>query len=427
MVPIACNRSIQLQAPPATPARHNAGAMATIFPNPNARRGPYPPELARILDIARARECRQWLAQWDMLSPRPTPLRALPALAARMAVAQVALKDESVRSPLGSFKALGAPAALIRLVMGRLPAAGADPQGVLAGRFADALAGLVVASATDGNHGRALAAAARSAGCGCVIVLHAHVSEEREAAIAALGARIVRVAGDYDDSVREADRLARENGWQVVSDTSYPGYETVPRDVMQGYAVIADELREQQALPFTHVFLQGGVGGLAAGVAAYLWEQWRAARPAIVVVEPAQADCLLQSARAGAPARASGSVDSVMAGLACGEASPLAWRFLREAGDLFMTVSDAQAIEAMRHLAQGRGGDVPVVAGESGAAGAAALLAAQDAASRQALGLDAHSRVLLLNTEGATAPALYASLVGEEAAQVLRRQAAWRP
>jgi len=256
-------------------------------------------------------------------------------------------------------------------------------------------------------------------------VLHAHVSQEREEAIAAYGARIVRIAGDYDASVREADRLARENGWQVVSDTSYPGYEAIPRDVMQGYAVIADELRGQhEGEPFTHVFLQGGVGGLAAGVASYLWEQWGASRPRLIVVEPRQADCLLQSARAGAPARASGSVDSVMAGLACGETSPLAWRFLQPCVDAFMTVSDAQAVEAMRHLAEGRHGDVPILAGESGAAGLAALLALQGAPGWEALALDARSRVLLLNTEGATAPALYASLAGCDPSDVLRRQAA---
>ena len=400
--------------------------MDTPFSNPNASRGTYPGELARILSIEGAGECRRWLSGWELLSPRPTPLRALPGLAARLGLAQVCVKDESVRSPLGSFKALGAPAALLRLVSERLPEARARPEDVLAGRFARALADLVVTSATDGNHGRALAAAARSAGCRCVIVLHAHVSQEREDAIAAYGARIVRIAGDYDASVREADRLARENGWQVVSDTSYPGYETIPRDVMQGYAVIADELREQHGGdPFTHVFLQGGVGGLAAGVASYLWEQWGASRPRLIVVEPRQADCLLQSARAGAPARASGSVDSVMAGLACGETSPLAWRFLQPCVDAFMTVSDAQAVEAMRHLAEGRHGDVPILAGESGAAGLAALLALHGAPGWEALALDARSRVLLLNTEGATAPALYASLAGCDAADVLHRQAAW--
>jgi threonine dehydratase len=144
------------------------------------------------------------------------------------------------------------------------------------------------------------------------------------------------------------------------------------------------------------------------------------------VVEPQQADCLMQSCRSGAPARASGSVDSVMAGLACGEASPLAWRFLQPAVDLFQTVADDEATHAMRVLAQGGAGDVPVVAGESGAAGLAGLLAlARDPAQRQQADLDAASRVLLFNTEGATAPALYASLAGVGAPEVLQAQREW--
>jgi diaminopropionate ammonia-lyase family len=400
-----------------------------IYTNPRAQRSPYPAALQRILSIERARDCRRWLSGWSMLNPGPTPLRQLPGLARHLCVGQVHIKDESVRSPLRSFKALGAPVALLRLVMQRMPEARERPADVLAGRFAAKLEGFVVISATDGNHGRALAAAARSAGCRCVIVLHAHVSQEREAPIAALGARVVRVEGNYDDSVREAARLAAQYGWQVVSDTSYEGYEDIPRDVMQGYAVIPDEVLEQlpgaQASPFTHVVLQGGVGGLAAGVVSYFWERYGERRPSFIVAEPRQADCLLQSARSGETARASGSVDSVMAGLACGEASPLAWRFLREAVDHFMTVVDDQAVEAMRSLASGVGDDEPILAGESGAAGAAALMALHARGAALGLGLNQQARVLLVNTEGATAPALYESLVGISPAEVLGHQERW--
>jgi len=174
-----------------------------LFANPHARREPYPDALRGLLNLERARECRRWLARWDQIAT-PTPLRSLPGLARRLGVGGIDLKDESLRSPLGSFKALGAPVALLRWVRGLHPGRDLDPAALLAGRHAAELAERVVISATDGNHGRALAAAARSLGCRCVIVLHAHVSEEREAAIAALGARIVRVAGDYDASVREA-------------------------------------------------------------------------------------------------------------------------------------------------------------------------------------------------------------------------------
>src|SRR5699024_7596341 len=141
------------------------------------------------------------------------------------------------RSSLGSFKALGAPIALVRHLLRLHP--DLEPQRVLDGDYAPRLKSHTVISATDGNHGRSLAAAARDAGCGCVIVLHAKVSLEREEAIAACGARIVRIEGNYDQSVAEAARLAAANGWQVISDTSYEGYEEIPRDVMQGYGIIA--------------------------------------------------------------------------------------------------------------------------------------------------------------------------------------------
>ena len=400
------------------------------FLNPRAGRRAFDASLKAILSIERGRESRRWLSHWDMLSPGATPLRPLPGLARRLGLGELRLKDESLRSPLGSFKALGAPIALLRLIRRRWPDLELQAADLLAARHAALLRDFVVISATDGNHGRALAAAARSVGCGCVIVLHAQVSAEREAPIAALGARIVRIAGNYDDSVGEAARLAAAHGWQVVSDTSYDGYEEIPRDVMQGYGIIADELLDGlpagAPCPFSHVLLQGGVGGLAAGIASHFCERFGAARPRFIVVEPEQADCLLQSARNGRPSRATGSVDSVMAGLACGETSPLAWRFLARSVDLFMTVGDADAVRAMRSLATGDAGDIPVVAGESGAAGLAALaLLADDAEGRQAAGLDARSKVLLINTEGATAPGVYQALTGRTAASVRDAQARW--
>lgn len=388
----------------------------------------YPAALQQILSIATAQESRRWLASWDRISPQPTPLYELPGLAQQLGVAHIAIKDESVRSPLASFKALGAPIALVRLVRRMWPQHQFDMATLWAGGYAALLADFTVISATDGNHGRALAAAAQSLGCRCVIVIHANVSTEREQAIAAYGAQIIRISGNYDDSVVESARLAAANGWHVVSDTSYAGYEIIPGDVMQGYSIIADEVVAQTqsqptACPYTHVFLQGGVGGFAAGMASYLWEYFGCARPRLIVVEPEQADCLYQSAIIGAPANATGSVDSLMAGLACGETSPLAWQILQPSIDDFMTVSDESAAHAMRCLAYPTAHDIPIVAGESGAAGLAGLLTVlSDVAVAQSLGIDATSRILLINTEGATAPSVYYECVGESADAVVARQ-----
>lgn len=400
--------------------------------NPKAIRRPYPADLRAILSVRQAAQSRALLSTWHRFDRPVTPIHAMPDLADELGVGQVLIKDESVRSALGSFKVLGAPVALVQLILRQFPERNFEPQALLAGEHAQALAEFTVISATDGNHGRALAAAAQSIGCRCVIVLHAHVSVEREQAIAAFGARIIRITGNYDDSVQEAALLADRHGWIVVSDTSYDGYQDIPRDVMQGYGIIAAEALEalgasEHGCPFSHVVLQGGVGGLAAGVASYLWERYGEARPTMIVVEPTQADCLYQSARAGRAAKASGSVDSLMAGLACGETSPLAWRFLEGCIDAFMTIEDAEAVDAMRRLANGSARDMPLVAGESAVAGLAGLLrlmASQDQCA--GVGLDRHSRVLLISTEGATAPALYAELVGKTAESVLERQRTWQ-
>ncbi|NPT55358.1 diaminopropionate ammonia-lyase [Paraburkholderia elongata] len=402
-----------------------------LITNKRALYADYPDELKTILSVESAEQSRAWLSNWKLLSSCATPLWELPDAAARLGVARLSIKDESVRSPLGSFKALGAPIALVRLVLRLWPEHDLDPKGLIQGRYKEMLTNLVVISATDGNHGKALAAAAHTLGCNCVIVLHAKVSAERERAIAAYGAQIIRISGNYDESVEEAARLAKENGWHVVSDTSYEGYEAIPRDVMQGYGAIAAEIVEQSEshaaeCAFTHVFLQGGVGGLAAGVASYLWEIHGRKRPRFVVVEPQQADCLYQSALEGRAAKATGSVDSVMAGLACGETSPLAWKILEPCVDDFMTIRDEDAIGAMRRLAAGTGADIPLVVGESGAAGYAGLeVLMQDSQLARAAGLNGDSRVLVISTEGATAPAVYSECVGETADSVLSRQAHW--
>lgn len=398
--------------------------------NKLASRAPYPADLREIMNLERAAESREWLSQWKLLNPEPTPLVFMKGIADKLKLGTILIKDESKRSPLGSFKALGASIALVRLILRKFPDAGFTAKSLFAGDHARQLKDFTVVSATAGNHGCSLAAAARDIGCRCVIVLSSQVNPDREKAIAAQGAQIVRVEGDYDDSVEHAESLSRTEGWLVVSDTSYDGYEEIPRDVMQGYATIPAEAIEQLGAadkaesPFTHVFLQGGVGGMAAGLAAYLWERYGKLRPTMIAVEPDQADCLYQSAVAGHAASASGSIDSVMAGLACGETSPLAWRFLQPSVDFFMTVADDTAIDAMKLLAFGKYGDTPIVSGGSGAAGLAALVQlANDPALRPEVGLNESSRVLLINTEGATAPTDYLNQVGKTAEDVLKAAA----
>ena len=367
-----------------------------IFANPRAdRSAPRPGVLTRD---ARA-EAQAAIRAWPGYAP--TPLLDLPGLARRLGVATVRWKDEGGRFGLGSFKALGGAYAVQRLVR----QFGGD---------------ITFAAATDGNHGRSVAWGAKQVGAKAVIYLHAGVSPGREAALRALGAEIVRVSGNYDDSVRQCARDAAERGWQVVSDTAWEGYREVPTAVMAGYSLIAAEaVRQIGAERPTHVLVQGGVGGVAAAICAELRDAWGADAPRFVVVEPALAACLLESARHGGRTEIPIAEETVMAGLSCGDPSPLAWEILDTGADDFAAVDDDWVPPAMRLLADGEAGDPPVVAGESGVAGLALLLAARERPGAwAALGLDAGSRVLLIGTEGATDPEIYRQIVGRGADDV---------
>jgi len=349
---------------------------------------------------------------------RPTPLHGLPGLAASLRVRAIHVKDESERSSLGSFKALGGAHAVIRLVLreaGRhldrsLAAADLDDADVRA-----VAAGLTITCATDGNHGRAVAAGAALAGCACTVFIHAGVSEPRAQAISAQGAHVVRVDGNYDDAVAAANREARERGWHVVSDTSWPGYEEIPTWVMQGYLVMASEAIEQartnDSMP-THVFLQAGVGGYAAAVAAHMALVSGLAAPRIVVVEPERAACLLASAMAGRLTRVAPQEPTLMAMLECYEPSLIAWRILERRAHAFMAIGESEALRAMRALALPKAADPFVLAGESGGAGLAGLMAAAASArAREQLGLGPDSVVMVFNTEGATDQDRYRELL----------------
>lgn len=401
------------------------------FANAAANRStPYGARRRAILGAEALHMARTELSQWQGYAS--TPLHSLPALAQAMGVASVEYKDEGGRFGLGSFKALGGAYAVARLLCRELGARldrTLTTQELLAPELRALCADITVTCATDGNHGRSVAWGAKLFGCRCVIYIHATVSEGRKAAIAHYGAAVVRTAGNYDEAVRQADADAKAHGRFVISDTSYPGYMDVPRDVMQGYQLMVDEAAQQIAQRPTHIFVQAGVGGLAAAVCGYFWERDGGERPVYVVVEPDKADCLAQSAKAGQLTAVTGDIDTLMAGLACGEVSHLAWEILEQGTDAFCVIADDAAVAAMRLLAQplanAQGRDPVIVAGESAVAGvAAALGCSQSAAACAVLGLTADSRILFFGSEAATDPELYARLVGESAASVATRAAA---
>lgn len=355
----------------------------------------------------------------------PTPLRSLPGLAASLGLGAVHVKDEGFRLGLGSFKALGGAYALMDLVLEEASRAlGREvlPEELLSAEVREIASRMTFACATDGNHGRSVAQGARLVGSSAVIFVHAGVSQQRIDAIAGFGARVERVAGGYDDSVREAARVAEEQGWTVVSDTSWPGYERIPGLVSQGYTILVRECLEALPEPPTHVFLQAGVGGFAAAVAGHLALVSGERRPHVTVVEPERAACVYASAEAGRPVTVDSSQSTIMAMLECHEPSPIALRVLERVADGFMKVGEADAPKAMRRLADPSDGDPPVVAGESGCVGLAGLLRVMSYAPLAGrLGLGLAARVLLVNTEGATDPALYRQIVGRSPEDVLAR------
>jgi diaminopropionate ammonia-lyase len=399
-----------------------------LLGNPGFARQVRPPRSDPFPDEA-LREAREEIASWP--GYEPTPLESLDGLAAACGIRSIRYKNEAERFGLGSFKALGGAYGVYRVlqaaIASRVP--GHTSAGDLRdGRYEGLTSRIVVATATDGNHGRAVAWAACLFHCQCVVYLPDTCSKAREDAIRGYGARTVRTGLGYTESVRACANDAREQGHLVVSDTSWHGYESVPTLVMHGYTVMAREALEElvpDARP-THVFVQGGVGALAAAILGLLRSSWTEGPfPRFVVVEPEGAACLYASAAAGKPTPIP-EAKTLMAGLACSEVSPLAWSVLASGVEFFATVSDSVVPECMKLLAQPPYGDIPIVAGESAIAGLAGLFAALgEGRAAERLGLDRQSRVLLFGTEGDTDPGLYRDIVGVSGAEVQTERRRW--
>lgn len=368
---------------------------------------------SRVLSSSDFATSRAEITQWEGYAP--TPLVSLSALAAEIGVGEILYKDEGPRFGLGSFKALGGSYAALRVLQRQISAKlGRDVSlaDIRTGKFKDEAAQITLVSATDGNHGRSLAWGCQRFGAPCRIYIHAEVSEGRAEAMRDLGAEVIRITGDYDESVLLAKKEADENGWFVVSDTSWEGYSEPPRDVMAGYGVMTSEICEALDQAPTHVFLQGGVGGLAAGVVAGLRQHWGKQGPRVVIVEPELAACLFESGRTGVATNFAIQEETLMAGLSCGEPSGMAWEILAEEASDFLTIPETIVAPTVRLLARPLDGDTAIEAGESAIAGLAALIAArQDADLSAKLGLDAQSRVLLIGSEGVTDPAIFAKIM----------------
>ncbi|EOA1826602.1 diaminopropionate ammonia-lyase [Raoultella planticola] len=349
----------------------------------------------------------------------PTPLYALKSLAALFGVSTILVKDESQRFGLNAFKMLGGAYAIAQLLCEKYHL---DINAFSFATFkASTKEKMTFATTTDGNHGRGVAWAAQQLGQNAVIYMPKGSAQERVDAILRLGARCIVTEMNYDDTVRFTMQTARQNGWEVVQDTAWEGYTKIPTWIMQGYATLADEAVEQMAAMGiarpTHVFLQAGVGAMAGGVLGYLVDVFGARDLHSVIVEPELADCLYRSGVKGQIVNVGGSMATIMAGLACGEPNPLGWDILRNCATQFISCQDAVAALGIRVLGNPLGTDPRVISGESGAVGLGILCAVHFHPQREALmnklGLDSHSVVLVISTEGDTDVKHYREVVWE--------------
>ena len=350
---------------------------------------------------------------------KPTPLVSLDRLANELGIGKILVKDESYRFDLNAFKVLGGSYAIAQCVCQKL--------GISLDEFSfDSLKDqepITFATATDGNHGRGVAWAAQQLGQKAVVYMPKGAAKERVDNILRLGAECIVTDLNYDDAVRLACKNADDNGWLMVQDTAWEGYTEIPTWIMQGYMTMASEACDQlEAMGInqpTHTILQAGVGALAGGAMGYLANRYGADTFTGIVAEPDKADCIYQSGCTpdGAAVNVTGDLDTIMAGLACGEPNPLGWEILKNCSRHFLSVEDRVAALGMRILGNPLQGDDVVISGESGAIGIGLLyaIAKHPDAERimESLKLDKNSVVLLFNTEGDTDQVNYRNVVWE--------------
>ena len=367
--------------------------------------------------LEQAKAVREFHKSFPMYAP--TPLAKLPETAKLLGIGEIYVKDESHRFGLNAFKVLGGSYAMGNYLAKRLgrPLSETGYHVLTAPETRAALGDITFITATDGNHGRGVAWTAATLGQKSVVHMPKGSAAERLQNIRAAGAEADIIDGNYDDAVRLSRKEAEENGWVIVQDTSWEGYEEIPAWIMQGYCTMGLEAYQQLPQKPTHIFLQAGVGSMAGTIAALFASIYQEDRPKVIIVEPNNADCFYRTAKAddGNLHAVTGEMKTIMAGLACGEPCSLAWDILKDCADHFIAFPDWAAAKGMRILGNPWGRDDRVISGESGASGfgcmAAILTEPELAEIKQELGLDEHSRALFFSTEGATDRENYRKIV----------------
>lgn len=350
---------------------------------------------------------------------QPTPLAHLPETAKCLGLGDVYVKDESYRFGLNAFKVLGGSYAIGNYLAGRLGKSieEVDYQTLISEETREKLGDITFVTATDGNHGRGVAWTVNQFKQKSVVYMPKGSAQERLENIRAEGAQASITDLNYDEAVRLANSQAEQKGWVMVQDTAWEGYEDIPTWIMQGYGTMGLEAYEQIPEKPTHIFLQAGVGSMAGAVTGLFSSIYGKDRPVITIVEPNKADCLYRTAEANDGQRhfVTGDMDTIMAGLACGEPCSIGWNILSDYADHFISCPDYSAAKGMRILGNPAGNDQKVVSGESGAAAfgcvAEIMTNPELAHIKEKLGLDENSKVLFFSTEGDTDRENYKAIV----------------
>ncbi|MBQ7605451.1 MAG: diaminopropionate ammonia-lyase [Firmicutes bacterium] len=351
---------------------------------------------------------------------RETSLVSLSCAAGEYGIDSIFVKDESQRFGLKAFKGLGGSYAMFRILCERL---GLDPGAADYDTFREAevrrrCSGVEFVTATDGNHGKGVSWAAKLFGCKAHVYMPKGSVEARRRAIEEAGSAVAEITElNYDMTVEYAALAAERNGWELIQDTAWEGYEKCPRWIIDGYLTLAAEAAEQmgEKKP-THIFLQAGVGAMAGGIEAYFMNKYREEPPLVAIAEPTDVACIYKSVLAGDGKAHSieGNPQTIMAGLNCGTPCAAVWPILRDCSAYFCACEDSVTEEGMRAYARPLGSDKAIVSGESGAVTYGLLLEILKSDSlREQFKIDEKSVILLINTEGDTDPVNYRKVLGE--------------
>ena len=348
-------------------------------------------KILNVLDKSAIDKAYNTISNWETYNP--TPLLNLNKLSKDLGLKNIFYKDESKRFGLKSFKALGGAYAVEQVSSGNK--------------------NVVVATATAGNHGKSVAWGAKRLGIACKIFISEFVSDTRADEMRKLGADVVQVKGNYENSLNECIKQSKKNGWEIVQDVAWENYLTVPKLTMAGYSVMIEEISKQTDQYITHIFLQAGVGGMASGVIAGVARYFKRI-PKIIVIEPENADCVLKSIDAGKLTKVEIEKESIMGGMSCGDVSLVPWQILKNSVNNCISIPDEDIPLSVAMLAKGYFGDDKIIAGECSAPAVISLnVSCNNEQIKKDLELDMNSNVLLIGCEGDTDTKLYKELLSK--------------